>query len=71
LPRKTDSKNPADWLWIAETELTVVCLALEEQIGFTLGPSSTVIQQPLDAVNRFYLPQRVAALRKCWARQLG
>jgi hypothetical protein len=36
LPRKTDSRNPADWLWLAETELAVVCLALEKEIGFTV-----------------------------------
>ena len=36
MPRKTDSKNPADWLLIAGTELEVVRLALENEIGFTV-----------------------------------
>jgi HEPN domain-containing protein len=34
LPRKTSSKNPADWLWIAETDLSVVRLSLEHEVGF-------------------------------------
>ena len=34
MPRKTDSKNPADWLWIAATDLAVVELAAEREIGF-------------------------------------
>jgi len=34
LPRKTDSSNPADWLWIAETDLAVVRLALGPEVGF-------------------------------------
>ena len=36
MPRKTDSKNPADWLLIAGMELEVVRLALENEIGFTV-----------------------------------
>jgi len=36
LPRKTDSNNPADWLWLAEAELAVVCLALDKEIAFTV-----------------------------------
>ena len=36
MPRKTDSKNPADWLLIAGLELEVVRLALENEIGFTV-----------------------------------
>jgi HEPN domain-containing protein len=35
LPRKTDANNPADWLWMAETDLGVVRLAVEHRIGFT------------------------------------
>lgn len=34
MPRKTDSRNPADWLWIAETDLSVVRLAVDSEIGF-------------------------------------
>ena len=34
MPRRTDSRNPADWLWIAETDLSVVRLAVDREIGF-------------------------------------
>lgn len=34
MPRKTDSKNPSDWLWIAEADLSVVRLAVEREVGF-------------------------------------
>ena len=34
MPRKTDSKNPADWLWIAAIDLTVIELATKQEIGF-------------------------------------
>lgn len=34
MPRKTDSKNPADWLWIAQAELEMIRLALEREISF-------------------------------------
>ena len=34
MPRKTDSKNPADWLWLAESDLAVVRLASGQEVGF-------------------------------------
>ena len=34
MPRKTDSKNPADWLWIAAIDLTVIEMATKQEIGF-------------------------------------
>jgi len=39
LPRKTDANNPADWLWIAESDLTLVRLATREEIGYQGGRS--------------------------------
>jgi HEPN domain-containing protein len=39
LPRKTDSKNPADWLWIAASELEMVRLAAEKEISFAAARS--------------------------------
>jgi hypothetical protein len=33
LPRKTDSKNPADWLWIAEADLAVVRLGVDNEVS--------------------------------------
>ena len=35
MPRKTDASNPADWLWMASSDLDVVRLAVVQQIGFT------------------------------------
>ena len=34
MPRKTDSSNPADWLWIAAIDLTVIKHAAKDEIGF-------------------------------------
>jgi len=36
LPRKTDSNNPADWLWIAESYLEALRLICERQVGYQL-----------------------------------
>jgi HEPN domain-containing protein len=36
LPRKTDSNNPADWLFIASTELEGVQLLTNQQISHTM-----------------------------------
>ena len=35
MPRKTDASNPADWLWLARSDLDVVRLASSQQVGFT------------------------------------
>jgi len=35
LPRKTDSGNPADWLWIAESDLTLIRLGATKEVGYT------------------------------------
>lgn len=34
MPRKTDSRNPADWLFIAESDLQLVRLAVAHTTGF-------------------------------------
>ncbi len=34
MPRRTDSKNPADWLWIAETDLAIVQIGVDREISF-------------------------------------
>jgi len=36
LPRKTDSSNPADWIWIAESDLDAIRLLAEREIGYPL-----------------------------------
>jgi HEPN domain-containing protein len=34
LPRKTDANNPADWLWIAESDVAALRLAVEHEVAF-------------------------------------
>ncbi len=34
MPRQTDSGNPADWLWIAESDLALICLGAEKEVGY-------------------------------------
>ena len=34
MPRKTDSKNPADWLLIAASDMDMVTMAVEREISF-------------------------------------
>jgi len=34
LPRKTDSSSPADWIWIAESELDGVRVLVERQVSY-------------------------------------
>ena len=51
MPRKTDSNNPADWLWLAEGDLSVVRLALEREIAFSTCRSklAEVVEKTLKA----------------------
>jgi len=39
LPRKTDSRNPADWLLIAASDLEMVRMAAEKEISFAAARS--------------------------------
>ena len=39
MPRKTDSHNPADWLLIAESDLELIQLAVENEVGFAAARS--------------------------------
>ena len=41
MPRKTDSHNPADWIFIAESELEAVRKLAESEIGYTMCRSKT------------------------------
>ena len=34
MPRKTDSKNPSDWLWVAASDLDMVRMAADNEISF-------------------------------------
>ena len=35
MPRKTDAKNPADWIWLAQADLAMIRLAAKQEVGFT------------------------------------
>ena len=39
MPRKTDSHNPADWLLIAASDMELVRLGAEKEIGFAAARS--------------------------------
>ena len=51
MPRKTDANNPADWLWLAESDLQMVSLAAGNGIGFQSCRSklAEVIEKTLKA----------------------
>lgn len=36
MPRKTDSKHPADWLWLAGSDLKGVSTLAEKEIGYSM-----------------------------------
>jgi len=36
LPRKTDSNNPADWIWIAESDLNGVRELVQKELAYSL-----------------------------------
>ena len=36
MPRKTDSKNPADWLHIVDSDMEVLRMAVREELGHSL-----------------------------------
>jgi hypothetical protein len=38
LPRKTDSDNPADWLWIAERDLVALEAMAAQEFGEEIRP---------------------------------
>ncbi len=39
MPRKTDSHNPGDWLWIAERDLVALRAMAEQELGYELCQS--------------------------------
>jgi len=39
LPRKTDSHNPEDWLWLAQRDLVALRAMAEQELGFELCQS--------------------------------
>jgi HEPN domain-containing protein len=51
LPRKTDSTNPADWLWIAESDLEGVRLNVAHEVAYysSQGKLAEVLEKVLKA----------------------
>ncbi|HEY2951012.1 MAG TPA: HEPN domain-containing protein [Verrucomicrobiae bacterium] len=51
MPRKTDSNNPADWLWIAASDLDMVQMAAEQEISFSAarGKLAEILEKILKA----------------------
>lgn len=51
MPRKTDSNNPADWLWIAGSDLDMIRLAAEREISYAAAHSklAEVLEELLKA----------------------
>ena len=51
LPRKTEANNPADWLWIAESELEWLRLAAKQQVAYhaSHGKLAEVLEKILKA----------------------
>ena len=51
MPRKTDSKNPSDWLWIAESDLGGIRLAAVHEVSFysCQGKLAEVLEKILKA----------------------
>ena len=48
MPRKTDSSNPADWLWIAESDLPMICAAARGEFSF--GAARSKLAEVLEKV---------------------
>jgi len=51
LPRKTDSRNPSDWLWIAEEDLLLVQAVVDREAAFQAARSklAEVLEKVLKA----------------------
>ena len=80
MPRKTDASNPADWLWLARSDLDVVRLASSQQVGFTACRSklAEVVEKTMKAelirlgwpLERIHdLGYRNSSL--CWISRIG
>ena len=51
MPRRTDARNPADWLWICESDMAVLRVLAEKEIGFHAcqGKLAEVLEKILKA----------------------
>ena len=62
MPRRTDPSNPADWIWIAESDLAMVRLVAEQRISF--GPCRSKLAEALEKVLKAELVRLGWALEK-------
>lgn len=51
MPRKTDSNNPTDWLLLCESDLEVLRMAIQQELGYSLCRSklAEVLEKVLKA----------------------
>lgn len=68
MPRKTDSNNPADWLFIAAAELEALRKLAQEELGYAMcrGKLAEVIEKILKAelIRRGWFLEKTHDLRK-------
>jgi HEPN domain-containing protein len=62
LPRKTDSSNAADWLWIAEADLPMIRAAVQGEFSF--GAARSKLAEVLEKVLKAELIHRGWRLEK-------
>lgn len=68
MPRRTDSHNPADWLWIAERDLAALQALATQELGYELCRSklAEVFEKILKAelLRRGWLLEKIHDLEK-------
>ena len=68
MPRRTDSSNPADWLWIAESDLEALRVVCEREVGYPLCRSklAEVLEKILKAelIRRGWFLERTHDLQR-------
>lgn len=70
MPRRTDSHNPADWLWIAERDLAALQALATQELGYELCRSK--LAEVLEKILKAELLRRGCVLEKIHdLRKLG
>ena len=68
MPRKTESDNPADWLWIAASDLEGIRVVLDHEVGYAMCRSklAEVLEKILKAelIRIGWLLEKTHDLRK-------
>ena len=62
MPRKTDSSNPGDWLWIAASDLELIQFAGTQEVGYAAARSK--LAEVLEKVMKAELIRTGWALEK-------